>query len=129
MPQYDWFILHFFVCHCQISTMEFFVKIVKGCSPLTIFTQKVHYRCLIGSKHSLKVKQRTTRKRCESRWRPTIKSPRRHQWSRSGVFINIFEHMSHLFLVFILLILSVYLFAGYSSLYGINIGKYLKIWN
>ena len=29
----------------------------------------------------------------------TIKTPERHQWRRSGVFIVNFEHISHPFLV------------------------------
>ena len=33
-------------------------------------------------------------------------------WRRSDVFIVNFEHISHLFLAFLLLILSTYLFAG-----------------
>ena len=36
----------------------------------------------------------------------TIKTPERHQRRRSGVFIVNFEHISHLFLVFLLLTLN-----------------------
>ena len=36
----------------------------------------------------------------------TIKTPERRQWRRSGVFIVNFEHISHLVLVFLLLILN-----------------------
>ena len=36
----------------------------------------------------------------------TIKKPERRQWSRSGVFIVNFEHISHLVLVFLLLTLN-----------------------
>ena len=36
----------------------------------------------------------------------TIKTPERSQCRRSGVFIVTFEHISHLFLVFLLLILN-----------------------
>ena len=36
----------------------------------------------------------------------SIKTPERSQWSRSGVFIVNFEHISHLVLVFLLLALS-----------------------
>ena len=35
----------------------------------------------------------------------------KHHWRRSGVFIN-FEHISHLFLVFLLLILNKQMLAG-----------------
>ena len=36
----------------------------------------------------------------------TIKKPERRKWRRTGVFIVNFEHISHLVLVFLLLILS-----------------------
>ena len=36
----------------------------------------------------------------------TIKTPERHYWRRSGVFIVNFEHMSHLLLEFLLLTLN-----------------------
>ena len=36
----------------------------------------------------------------------TTKKPERRKWRRAGVFIVNFEHISHLVLVFLLLILS-----------------------
>ena len=36
----------------------------------------------------------------------TIKTPERCQWRRSGIFIVNFEHISHNFLVFLLLTLK-----------------------
>ena len=54
----------------------------------------------------LKVNNRNSRKRCEICSKLTIKTPERHQWRRSGVFIATFEHISHLFLVFLLLTLN-----------------------
>ena len=42
----------------------------------------------------------------------TIKTPERCHRRRSGVFIVTFEHISHLFLVFLLLTLYKYMFAG-----------------
>ena len=36
----------------------------------------------------------------------TIKTPERCQWRRSGIFIVNFEHISHIFLVFLLLTLK-----------------------
>ena len=36
----------------------------------------------------------------------TIKTPERCQWRRSGIFIVNFEHISHIFLVFLLLALN-----------------------
>ena len=49
---------------------------------------------------------RNTRTRCEIRSKLTIKTTKRRQWGRSGVFIVNFEHISHLALVFLLLTLS-----------------------
>ena len=43
---------------------------------------------------------------CEICPKLTIKTPERHQWRRSGVFLVNFEHISHLILVFLLLTLS-----------------------
>ena len=44
-----------------------------------------------------------TRTRCEICSKFPIKTPERHQWCRSGVFIVNFEHISHLVLLFLLL--------------------------
>ena len=41
-------------------------------------------------------------------WNLTIKTPERRQWRRSGVFIVNFEHVSHLFYVFLMLNLNKY---------------------
>ena len=51
-----------------------------------------------------KVNNKNTRKMCETCSKLTIKTPERCQWRRSVVFIVKFEHISHLFLVFLLLI-------------------------
>ena len=50
-----------------------------------------------------KVNNRNTRTRCEICSKFRIKTPERHQEVCSGVFIVYFEHISHLFLVFLLL--------------------------
>ena len=42
----------------------------------------------------------------------TIKTPERRHWRRVGVFIVNNEHISHLFLVFLLLTLNNYMLAG-----------------
>ena len=52
------------------------------------------------------VNNRNTRTRCEICSELTIKTAKRRQWRRSGVFIVNFEHISHLVLVFLLLALS-----------------------
>ena len=46
------------------------------------------------------------RKRCEICSKLIIKTPERRQCRCSGVFIVNFEHISHLFLVFLLLTLN-----------------------
>ena len=53
-----------------------------------------------------KVNNRNTRKSCEICSELTIKTPERRQGRRSGVFIVNLEHMSHLFLVFLLFTLN-----------------------
>ena len=51
-----------------------------------------------------KVKNSNTRARCEICSKLTIKTPKRRQWRRYGVFIVNFEHISHLVLLFLFLI-------------------------
>ena len=53
----------------------------------------------------LKVSNRNSRKRCEICSKLTIKISERRQ-RRSGIFIVNFEHISHLFLVLLLLTLA-----------------------
>ena len=56
--------------------------------------------------YMFKVNGRNTRTKCEICSELTIKIPARHQWLRSGTFIAIFQHTSHVVLVFLLLTLS-----------------------
>ena len=56
--------------------------------------------------YMFKVNNRNARTRCEICSKLTIKTPERRQWCHSGVFIVNFEHISHLVLTFLLLILS-----------------------
>ena len=53
-----------------------------------------------------KVNNKNTGTRGEICSELTIKTPERRQWRRFGVFLVIFEHISHLVLVFLLLTLS-----------------------
>ena len=53
----------------------------------------------------LKVNNRNTWARCEICLKLTIKTPERHHWRCSGVFLVNFEHISHLVLVVLLLTL------------------------
>ena len=62
-----------------------------------------------------KINKRNTRKRYERCSKLAIKTPERHYWHYFGVFIFNFELIPHLFLVFLLLNLSMYVFAGIAS--------------
>ena len=76
-----------------------------------------------------KVNNKNTRKKVWNIFKVNNKTPERRHWRRSGVFIVIFEHISHLFLVFLLLILSKYVLAGNllrMSLLNLFI---LQLWN
>ena len=57
-------------------------------------------------KYVLQVNNRNTRARCEICSKLTIKTPEPPLWSRSGVFIVNFEHISHFVLVLLLLTLG-----------------------
>ena len=54
----------------------------------------------------LKVNNRNTRKRCEICLKLTIKIPEQRHRRRSSVSVVNSEHISHLFLVFLMLTLS-----------------------
>ena len=62
----------------------------------------LEHRSYPANIYLLKVNRRNTRKRCEICSKLAIKTPKRCQWRRSSVFIVNFEHISHLFLVFLL---------------------------
>ena len=68
--------------------------------PLITLISIRHY---LANIYLFKVNNRSTRKRCETCSRLTIKTPER---CRSGVFIVNFEHTPHLFLMFQLLPLN-----------------------
>ena len=53
-----------------------------------------------------KVSNKRIKKRCEICWKLTIKTAEWRQWRHSGVFIVEFQHISHLFLLFLLLTLN-----------------------
>ena len=53
-----------------------------------------------------KVNSRNIRTRCETCLKSTTKIPERRQWHRFGIFIVNFERISHLVLVFLLLVLN-----------------------
>ena len=58
------------------------------------------------SVYLFKFNDRNTRKRCEIHLKLTIKTPEQPQRCRSGVFIINLEHISHPFLVYLLLTLN-----------------------
>ena len=57
---------------------------------------------LLKANNNNNKKKKNSRKRCEIYSELTKKLERRH-WRRSGVFTVNFEHISHIFLVFLLL--------------------------
>ena len=65
----------------------------------------------------LKVNNRNTRTRCDICLKLTIKIPERRHWRRSGVLFVNFEHISHLVLIFLLLILSRQIPTGFKNIY------------
>ena len=99
--------------------MELSAKIIYGFQPLTIFAKCSILVIRIGSEYASEQQQQAAQitficsklaiealekgvKYIQSK----IKAPERRQWRRSGVFIVNFEHISHLFLVIILLTLN-----------------------
>ena len=61
---------------------------------------------MLACTYLLKLNNRKTRTRCELCSKLTLKTPERRQWRLSGVFIVNFEHISHLALLSLLLILN-----------------------
>ena len=61
---------------------------------------------MLACTYLLKLNNRKTRTRCELCSKLTLKTPERRQWRLSGVFIVNFEHISHLALLPLLLILN-----------------------
>ena len=85
----------FFVSEYPIESVQY--------APLTIMYPAHIYLFKVNN---------TNRKRCEICSKLTIKTPERRQWRHSGVFIVNFEHISPLFLVFLLLTLNKRMLAG-----------------
>ena len=63
------------------------------------------------------------RKRCELFSKLITKTPERCQWRRSSVFIVNFEHISHLYLVFLLLTLNKLMLVWLYCIFTIDIVK------
>ena len=78
---------------------------LSGCFHCWLWTSKsqlcsCYPRKLVHAESS----NRNTRKGCEIYSKVTIKAPERHQELRYGIFVINFEHISHLFLVLLLLL-------------------------
>ena len=83
----------------RICSVGFCFRLIKGLMEcISNFIDRT--RCLF------KVNNRSTTKRCQICLKLTIKTPERCYWRRSDVFSANFEHISHLFLVFLLLSLN-----------------------
>ena len=88
-------------CHLESSKIRRLNESIFGSC-----TQRNSVYDFLPNIYLFKFNSRNTRKRCEIFSKLTIKTPERCQWRRSGVFIVNFEHISHLFLVFLLLTLN-----------------------
>ena len=69
-----------------------------------LFDRVLNASVLPAGIYLLKVNNRNTRTRCEICSELTLKTPKRRQLCRSGVYVINFEHISLLVLVFLLLI-------------------------
>ena len=69
-------------------------------------------RISLANIYLLKINNTNTRKRFKICSKLTVKTPERRHQRRSGVFIVNFEHISHLFLVFLLPTLNKQMLAG-----------------
>ena len=111
MSYYNWE-TQIFLCHFATSrkvlwrALNIFTCVVK-------WRKKNEFLGCIGTAHEdpfgiylLKVNNRNVRTRWKIYSILTIKTPEWRQWYRFGVFIINFEHVSHLVVVFLLLILN-----------------------
>ena len=97
-----------------LKTLEFYRKLEKKelmtKRANSVFTNSEHdFFCNIyisAGIYIFKVNNRNTGTRCGKRSKLTLKTSERDHWCRSGAFIVNFEDISHLALVFLLLILS-----------------------
>ena len=73
---------------------------------------KTVFRLIPANIYLFKVNNRNTRKRCELCSKLIMKTPERCHWRRFNVCIVNFKHISHLFVLFLLLPLNKHLFVG-----------------
>ena len=94
----------------------FLVKLLKVLAIPAI----IHYR--------FKVNNKNTKRRCKNMFKFNNKDTQRRHWNRSDIFNAKFDHISRLLLVFLLLALSMYLFAGMKQLSQLRWKLFLVIW-
>ena len=82
-----------------------------------------------ANNYLFKVNNREARKKCEICSEVTIKTPEWRHWRHSGVFIVNFEHISYLFLVFLLLTWNKQMLAGVLPVIIFSISSVTIIWN
>ena len=104
----------FFECAYCVKSKQKRLPLERYANFFTSTLSKVHWLQLawVSSCHfsagnyMFKVNNKDTRTACEICSKLTIKTPERHHWRSSDVFIVNFERISHLLLVFLLLTLS-----------------------
>ena len=107
----NWFLFNFIALHLFLSIFGSKHWIFIWFRYFTIATFRYFAMLLLqhlfqAGNCMFKVHNRNARTRCEISSKLTIKTPQRRHWRCSGVFIVNSEHISHLFLVFLLLNLS-----------------------
>ena len=100
-----------FVGHIPLKICQMFYHFSKfhPSSKLWAIPLRKREKGYLACIYLLKVNNRNTRTRCEICSKLTIKIPERHYWRRSSVFIVNFEHISYLFLLFLILALDLWL--------------------
>ena len=89
----------FFIRYSRVLNLQTLIAIQVLNLRTLIAIQVLNLQTLIAIQ--VKVNNRNTRKRCETCSKLKIKIPKRCHWRVSVVFIVNFEHVSHLFLVFL----------------------------
>ena len=97
-----------------MAASEPFSTILRTYQPFKNLSQRSLEASFPAGNLMFKVNNRKTRTRCELCSKLTIKTPKRRQCRRSGVFIVNFEHISHSALVFLSLTLIMYWPAGFT---------------
>ena len=87
----------------KVNSRDIIVEVVTWTLPVWLVFDWWEKPRNLANIYLLKFNKRHTRKRCEICSKLTVKT---RQWRRSGVFIVNIEHISYLFLVFLLLTLN-----------------------